>query len=108
MLWRKAKTAIIAGKKPLWQCAMDFVCAPLYACPPCVSLSCSTFRAPVAQLDRVLPSEGRGHWFDSSRARHKIKSLRFGVGFFFVNFEFLLQFCCTRSYTLYRWNLPAG
>ena len=26
-------------------------------------------RAPVAQLDRVLPSEGRGHWFESSRAR---------------------------------------
>ena len=26
--------------------------------------------APVAQLDRVLPSEGRGHWFESSRARH--------------------------------------
>ncbi len=24
----------------------------------------------VAQLDRVLPSEGRGHWFDSSRVRH--------------------------------------
>ncbi len=24
--------------------------------------------APVAQLDRVLPSEGRGHWFESSRA----------------------------------------
>ena len=26
--------------------------------------------APVAQLDRVLPSEGRGHWFESSRVRH--------------------------------------
>ncbi len=25
--------------------------------------------APVAQLDRVLPSEGRGHWFESSRVR---------------------------------------
>lgn len=23
--------------------------------------------APVAQLDRALPSEGRGHWFESSR-----------------------------------------
>ena len=31
--------------------------------------------APVAQLDRVLPSEGRGHWFESSRVRHKIKSI---------------------------------
>ena len=26
--------------------------------------------APVAQLDRVLPSEGRGHRFESCRARH--------------------------------------
>ena len=26
--------------------------------------------APVAQLDRVLPSEGRGRTFESSRARH--------------------------------------
>ena len=27
-------------------------------------------RAPVAQLDRALPSEGRGHRFESCRARH--------------------------------------
>src|SRR5215471_10572203 len=26
--------------------------------------------APVAQLDRALPSEGRGHKFESCRARH--------------------------------------
>jgi hypothetical protein len=26
-------------------------------------------KAPVAQLDRVLPSEGRGHRFESCRAR---------------------------------------
>ncbi len=26
--------------------------------------------APVAQLDRVLVSEAKGHWFESSRARH--------------------------------------
>jgi hypothetical protein len=32
--------------------------------------------APVAQLDRVLPSEGRGHWFESSRARHFKASVR--------------------------------
>jgi hypothetical protein len=32
--------------------------------------------APVAQLDRVLPSEGRGHKFESCRARHKINYLR--------------------------------
>ena len=43
----------------------------------------ATNRAPVAQLDRVLPSEGRGHWFDSSRAHHKINDLgHFRVAFF--------------------------
>ncbi len=26
--------------------------------------------APVAQLDRVLPSEGKGRTFESSRVRH--------------------------------------
>src|SRR6056297_3506820 len=30
--------------------------------------------APVAQLDRVLPSEGRGHRFDSCRARQISKA----------------------------------
>src|SRR5262249_8649536 len=30
---------------------------------------------PVAQLDRALPSEGRGHKFESCRARHKINRL---------------------------------
>ena len=29
----------------------------------------SAFKAPVAQLDRVLPSEGRGHRFESCRVR---------------------------------------
>ena len=32
--------------------------------------------APVAQLDRVLPSEGRGQRFESSRARHSLRSCR--------------------------------
>jgi hypothetical protein len=32
-------------------------------------------RAPVAQLDRALPSGGRGQRFESSRARHKINGL---------------------------------
>src|SRR4051812_44705991 len=31
--------------------------------------------APVAQLDRALPSEGRGHKFESCRARHDFKDL---------------------------------
>jgi hypothetical protein len=29
-------------------------------------------RAPVAQLDRALPSEGKGRTFESSRARHRL------------------------------------
>jgi hypothetical protein len=32
--------------------------------------NCLKFNAPVAQLDRVPPSEGGGHRFDSCRARH--------------------------------------
>ena len=32
-------------------------------------------KAPVAQLDRVLPSEGRGRTFESSRARQNINGL---------------------------------
>ena len=35
----------------------------------------TSFSAPVAQLDRALPSEGRGHKFESCRARHKINDL---------------------------------
>src|SRR5262245_32360554 len=31
--------------------------------------------APVAQLDRALPSEGRGREFESRRARHRINDL---------------------------------
>jgi hypothetical protein len=27
-------------------------------------------KAPVAQLDRALPSEGKGHTFESCRVRH--------------------------------------
>lgn len=28
-------------------------------------------KAPVAQLDRALPSEGKGHTFESCRVRHR-------------------------------------
>ena len=31
--------------------------------------------APVAQLDRALPSEGKGHTFESCRVRQGIKDL---------------------------------
>ena len=31
--------------------------------------------APVAQLDRALPSEGRGHRFESCRVRHSFNML---------------------------------
>src|SRR2546428_4199994 len=42
------------------------------------------FSAPVAQLDRALPSEGRGRRFESSRARHLFQvsapaALAFGI-----------------------------
>src|SRR5690606_37855679 len=45
---------------------------------PCTRFSpsngpCVRFRyAPVAQLDRALPSEGRGHKFESCRVRHQL------------------------------------
>ena len=39
--------------------------------------------APVAQLDRVLPSEGRGHWFESSRVHHIRKAISPGDGLFY-------------------------
>ena len=35
--------------------------------------------APVAQLDRVLVSEAKGHRFDSCRAHHTLKSLSIRV-----------------------------
>src|SRR5262245_33114854 len=34
------------------------------------------FSAPVAQLDRALPSEGRGHKFESCRARQHLTAFR--------------------------------
>ena len=33
------------------------------------------FAAPVAQLDRALPSEGRGHRFESCRVHHNFNDL---------------------------------
>jgi hypothetical protein len=39
----------------------------------------TSFSAPVAQLDRALPSEGRGHKFESCRARHLFKELACAV-----------------------------
>ncbi len=35
-----------------------------------MSSASAAVRAPVAQLDRALPSEGRGQRFESSRVRH--------------------------------------
>lgn len=48
-------------------------------------------RAPVAQLDRVLPSEGRGRTFESSRARHKFNGLDRKIQPIFVFGPFLAQ-----------------
>ena len=44
------------------------------------------FRAPVAQLDRVLPSEGRGRRFKSCRARHS-KNATLAVAFLYGVFS---------------------
>ena len=54
---------------------MDFAAEAGYASAPCPGAS-SGLRAPVAQLDRVLPSEGRGRTFESSRARQTIQWVR--------------------------------
>jgi hypothetical protein len=36
--------------------------------------------APVAQLDRALPSEGKGHTFESCRVRQQTKTYRLSYG----------------------------
>src|SRR5436305_3609345 len=38
--------------------------------PPPSQSATSAPNAPVAQLDRALPSEGKGHTFESCRVRH--------------------------------------
>ena len=38
-------------------------------------------QAPVAQLDRALPSEGRGQRFESSRVHHNFNDLVTGPPF---------------------------
>ena len=40
---------------------------------PTESLQLKGLKAPVAQLDRVAPSEGVGRTFESSRVRHSLK-----------------------------------
>ncbi len=47
-------------------------------------------KGPVAQLDRALPSEGKGHAFESRRVRQK-KSPRKG-GFSFLGLFFFFRF----------------
>src|SRR6476661_7771923 len=39
----------------------------------------SALHAPVAQLDRALPSEGRGHRFESCRVRQPLGFLNFPI-----------------------------
>ncbi len=46
--------------------------------------------APVAQLDRALPSEGRGHRFKSYRVRHFIENIRSTAGRAVVIFSMLI------------------
>ena len=38
--------------------------------------------APVAQLDRVLPSEGKGRAFESRRVRHLLVSFNLSYAFY--------------------------
>jgi hypothetical protein len=45
------------------------------ALPGCPRSANETTQAPVAQLDRALPSEGKGQRFESPRARHTINDL---------------------------------
>src|SRR5690554_7428188 len=52
--------AVVTGHSPGWRLAL---------CPPYGAATTHRSYAPVAQLDRVLPSEGRGHRFESCRAR---------------------------------------
>src|SRR5262249_46997799 len=49
--------------------------APSRNCRPGSDRLMTCLRAPVAQLDRALPSEGRGREFESRRARHWISRL---------------------------------
>ena len=51
-------------------------------------LKCGCFIAPVAQLDRVLPSEGRSRTFESSRAPESKRHLR--VAFVIFRFYYAL------------------
>ena len=52
-------------------------------------------RAPVAQLDRVLPSEGRGHTFESCRARQEIKDLGHFSGGLFLWYGIRTEICAS-------------
>ena len=54
--------------------------------PPAKPAMLRTHFAPVAQLDRVLPSEGRGRTFESCRARHIIKELGRHLAAFFLTY----------------------
>ena len=41
-----------------------------------ISLAGTIKYAPVAQLDRALDSDSKGRWFESSRAYHKVATIR--------------------------------
>src|SRR6266446_1949471 len=49
--------------------ASRFICPQGRCCRPANRLKDAP-NAPVAQLDRALPSEGKGHTFESCRVRH--------------------------------------
>lgn len=85
---------------------MQYHRAPAGTCQPRMPAHAVEYRAlvpkaSVAQLDRVLPSEGRGRTFESCRMRQKIKDLRQVAGLFHVKTGFLLQCCRTRRHILF-------
>jgi hypothetical protein len=47
--------------------------------PPPAGSQLKERHGPVAQLDRALPSEGKGHTFESCRVRHKGISALFAL-----------------------------
>jgi hypothetical protein len=70
--------------------------------------------APVAQLDRVLPSEGRGRRFESCRARHSHRPsrLRFAricsAGISFCASSFLIRISCSFGCRSREWFMSNG
>ena len=64
--WHRRKAIRLHGARSM-PLATPLYCAPVV---PTFAVHRAAIHAPVAQLDRVLPSEGRGRGFESRRAHH--------------------------------------